>query len=266
MDSKKVAIVTGGSGGIGRAAALELAARGCTVYELSRTNEHPAEGITHLDCDVTDEAAVSAAVNTVLLSGGRVDLLVCCAGSGISGAVEYTVPEDSHAQLEVNLFGVDRAVRAVLLTMREQQRGRIVIVSSVAAVTPIPFQTWYSVSKAALNAYASALSGEMRPYGITVSVVMPGDIKTGFTAARKKTPFGDGEYTERVQRSVGKMEHDEQNGLSADYAGKIVAKAALSRRARPLRSTGFAYSAVCTLAKILPARLMQWILYSMYAK
>ncbi len=262
---EKIAIVTGASGGIGREAAAILRDRGCTVYDFSRSDK-PQDGVRHIPCDVTDEASVRAAVDAVIGESGRVDILVCCAGMGISGAVEFTDPADSYRQIDVNLFGTDRAVRAVLPYMRRQRSGRLVMTSSVAGVTPIPFQTWYSASKAAIISYSMALMNEVRPYHVGVAVVMPGDIKTGFTAARRKSAAGNDEYSGRIERSVSKMEKDEQNGLPASYAGKIIAKAALRKRPKPLTSTGFVYSLLCTLAKIMPARFAQWILYQLYAK
>lgn len=262
---EKVAIVTGASNGIGRETAAILAKSGCTVYDFSRSDK-PQDGVRHIACDVTDEDSVKNAVGAVIKDSGRIDILVCCAGMGISGAVEFTDPADSRRQIDVNLFGTDRVVRHVLPVMRKQRSGRLVLTSSVAGVTPIPFQTWYSASKAAINSYAMALANEVRPYGIGVAVVMPGDIKTGFTAARKKSAEGNEEYSGRIERSVSKMEKDEQNGLPAEFAAKIFAKAALSKRAKPMRSTGFVYSLLCVLVKVLPVRLAQWVLYQMYAK
>ena len=261
----KTAVVTGASSGIGFAAAGELFKNGCKVYGLSRTDK-PQDGVTHIKCDVTDENSVKSSVGEVLKAEGRIDILVCCAGMGISGAVEFTKPEDSCRQIDVNLFGTDRAVRAVLPTMRSQGVGRIVLISSVAAVTPIPFQTWYSATKAAVNSYAMALANEVRPYGIGVAVVMPGDINTGFTATRKKSSDGDKEYGGRIERSVSRMEKDEKSGLSAEFAGKTVAKAALSKRPKMFRSTGLKYSLACTAVKIVPARLLRWALYKIYAE
>ena len=159
---KKVAIVTGGSGGIGRCTAAALSRAGCRVYELSR-RERLAEGVIHLTADVTDEEQTRAAVEQVMEREGQIDILVNNAGFGISGAAEYTRTEDSHAQLELNLFGMDNATRAVLPHMRRQRKGRIVCMSSIAGILPIPFQLWYSVSKAAINAYVLALQNEVRP-------------------------------------------------------------------------------------------------------
>lgn len=262
---RRIAVVTGASSGIGRATAAILAGEGLKVYGLSRS-EKPQQGVIYVPCDVQDEESVRSAIGRVVGENGRLDVLVCCAGMGISGAVEFTDPADSRRQIDVNLFGTDRTVRAALPVMREQGSGRIVLISSVAAITPIPFQTWYSASKAAINSYAMALANEIRPCGVTVSVVMPGDIRTGFTAARKKNPAGDDVYGGRIGRSVSRMEHDELNGMPVEAAGRIVAKAALSKRAKPMRSTGFVYSLLCVLAKVLPARLAQWVLYQMYAK
>ena len=121
----EVAVVTGGSGGIGRCTAARLAAAGCRVYEFSR-HERPQEGVSHIGADMTDENQVRAAVVEVLRREGRIDILVCNAGFGISGAAELTSGADSHAQLELNLFGTDNACRAVIPAMREQGGGRIV--------------------------------------------------------------------------------------------------------------------------------------------
>lgn len=126
-------------------------------------------------------------MNRVVQAEGRIDLLICCAGYGISGAAEMTDPQDAHRQLDVNLYGMDAVVRAVVPQMRKQETGRIVLISSVAGMLPIPFQLWYSVSKAAINAYTLALQNELKPFGISVCAVLPGDISTGFTAARKKS-------------------------------------------------------------------------------
>lgn len=261
----KIAIVTGGSGGIGRCTAAALRDAGCRVYELSR-REIPAEKITHISADITDEAQVKAAVEKVFELEGRIDILVNNAGFGISGAAETTKTEDAHAQLELNLYGMDNVTKAVLPIMRAQRSGRIVCMSSIAGILPIPFQLWYSVSKAAINAYVLALQNEVRPYGISVCAIMPGDIASGFTDARQKSEAGDDAYSGRIARSVAVMEHDERTGMSPEKAGKFVAKMALKRRSKPLVSLGIAYEGAALLAKFLPRRLSNYIVGMIYAK
>ena len=262
---QKVAIVTGGSSGIGLETAKALRDRGCRVWTLSR---RPAEipGIVSLTADVTDEAAVGKAVSAVLAESGRIDILVNCAGFGISGAVEFTELADAKKQFDVNFFGAVNVTKAVLPVMRKQGSGRIVNVSSVAAPVAIPFQAYYSAAKAALNAWTAALANEVRPYGITVTAVQPGDIKTGFTAAREKSTLGDDLYGGRISRSVSKMEHDEQNGMDPAKAGAYLARQALKKSVPPVSTIGLSYKAVCALARILPASLFNRIVGSLYAK
>ena len=216
----RVAVITGGSSGIGLHAARALRGRGLNVYELSRRAENAEPGVTHLQADVTDEAQVNAAVAEILRREGRIDILINNAGFGISGAIEFTPAQEARRQFDVNFFGMVNMNHAVLPIMRQQGGGRIVNMSSVAAPIAIPFQAYYSASKAAVRTYSLALASEVRPFGIEVCVIMPGDIATGFTAARRKSCDGDDVYHGRIARSVAVMEHDEQTGMSAEYAGQ----------------------------------------------
>lgn len=259
-----VAIVTGGSSGIGLAAARALRDQGLKVYVLSR---HPfsEKGLHHLCADVADERQCAEAFETVLHKEGDVDLLVNCAGFGISGAVEYTEQADAKKQMEINFFGTVNMTRAVLGYMHQRGNGRIVNISSVAAPAAIPFQAYYSATKAAINAWTAALANEVRPYGITVTAVQPGDIKTGFTAAREKSIAGDEAYDGRISKSVAKMEHDEQNGMDPAVAGAYIAKIALKDKPKPVYTIGFSYKAICVLLKLLPSRLSNWLIGKLYA-
>ncbi len=263
--SGKVALVTGGSSGIGLASAKSLSDSGVKVYELSR-RDHETAGIEHIKGDVTDEVSLQNAVDVIVQKEGGIDILVCCAGFGISGAVEFTELCDAKRQLDVNFYGTVNAVHAVLPVMRKQGRGRIVCVSSVAGAIPIPFQTYYSVSKAAINAFVSALRNEVRPYGITVTAVLPGDIRTGFTDTREKNHAGDADYEGRISRSVAGMEKDERNGMSPEKAGKYISRMALRKNVPVSSAIGFQYKLFVFLIRILPERLVSRIVYWLYAK
>lgn len=262
--NRPVALVTGGTSGIGLETARALRSAGCHVYTLSRRGAEPGDA-RHFSVDVTDEKALEEAVQSLIRQEGRLDIVVNCAGFGISGAVEFTETEEARRQFEVNFFGMVNVNKAVIPYMRRQGGGRIVNISSVAAPVAIPFQTYYSASKAAINAYTLALANELRPFGITVCALMPGDIATGFTDARAKSIQGDEVYGGRIGRSVSRMEKDERGGMSAAVAGAYVAKTALKKRSKPLLSIGFSYKAVCCLAKILPCRLANWVVGKLYA-
>ena len=261
----KVVIITGGSSGIGLCTAAALRDRGCKVYELSRRDSE-VTGITHIKCDVTDEAQLAAAVGQVMAESGRIDILINNAGFGISGAVEFTDTTDVRRLFDVNFFGMVRMNRAVLPLMRRQGGGRIVNLSSVAAPVPIPFQTYYSAGKAAVNSYTMALSNEVKPFDISVCAVMPGDIKTGFTSARKKNIAGDDIYGGRITRSVAGMEKDEQTGMDPAKAGAFIASVALKNSRKPLYTIGFGYKCAVFLTKILPARWLNALIGQLYAK
>lgn len=261
----KVVLITGGSSGIGLNTALALHNRGCKVYEMSRKPAQQ-EGIIHISGDVTKTDSVEAAVSQVLAAEGKIDILINNAGFGISGAVEFTETEDAKKQFDVNFFGMVNMCHAVLPHMRKNGCGRIVNLSSVAAAVPIPFQTFYSASKAAINSYTMALANEVKPFGISACAVMPGDIHTGFTAAREKEVRGDEEYSGRISKSVSKMEKDEQTGMDPKVVGAFIAKQALRKSVKPLYAIRLDYKFFVILSRLLPVRALNALVYMLYGK
>ena len=149
--------------------------------------------------------------------------------------------------------------------MREHRKGHIINISSVAAVAHIPFQAFYSASKAAISSYSCALNNEVKPYGVQVTTVELGDIHTGFTQARKKVIAGDKEYGGRISRSVSQMEKDEQNGANPEVIGAYIAKLA-EKRCAPICVAGVQYKFLSLLCKLLPCGLRGKIVFSIYAK
>lgn len=260
---EKVCLITGGTSGIGKETAFAMKAAGYTVFEISR-RQNGLEGIAHISADVTNGPAIQLAVNAVLEQTGRIDVLINNAGFGISGAVEFTQTEDARRQFDVNFFGMVNVTRAVLPVMRTQGGGRILNISSVAAMVPIPFQAYYSAAKAAINSYTLALANEIRPFGIAVCAVQPGDIKTGFTAARNKYCAGDDIYNGRISHSVSRMERDEQNGMPPEIAGRRICRIAEKKRVKPIRTIGAGYRLICVAAKLLPAKTLNYLVGKLY--
>ena len=234
---KKVCVITGGTSGIGLCTAQAMLEKGYTVYELSRRAEG-APGMKHIMADVTKEETLAAAVQEILTQEDHIDVLINNAGFGISGAVEFTKTEDAQHQLDVNFFGMVRMNRQVLPVMRRQCHGRIVNLSSVAGAIPIPFQTYYSASKAAINSYTMALANEVKPFGIQVCCVQPGDIRTGFTAAREKNPEGDDIYggpRKRRAHLLRTSRTKRASGPSIPSACNTNSSASSSKSSRPKR-------------------------------
>lgn len=258
------AVVTGGSSGIGLWTARFLRDEGANVFDLSR-HGNGEDGISHISCDVSDEASVDAAVKEIAGRTGRIDIVVNCAGFGISGAIEETETSDARRLMDVDFFGTVIVNRACIGYLRKT-KGKIVDISSVAADVPIPFQAYYSASKAAISSYTLALANELRPFGIRVAAVKPGDTATGFTAARIKNAEGDTLYGGRVSRSVAKMEKDERSGMSAKKAGRYVADVALSRSGKPMYTIGFQYKAAELALRLIPWRPANRIIGSIYSK
>ena len=259
----KTLVLTGGSSGIGRATCLLFAKRGWQVFELSRHGQSELH-ITHIFCDVCSEESVRNAIAQVLEQTDHIDVLISNAGFGISGAVEFTAMADARKQFDVNFFGAVSVVQAVLPQLRKQHGGRIIFTSSVAAILSIPYQSFYSACKAAINALALALQNEVRAYGISVSVLMPGDVSTGFTAAREKSIAGETVYP-HIRSAVQSMEKDERTGMPPEAMARDFYRIATCRCPRPQYTGGALYRFFFVLNWLLPKRLVNWIIGKMYA-
>ncbi len=257
--NRKVCVITGASGGIGAAAARCFAGAGYTVYGLSR---HPGTdpAVTYLPCDVSSEESVREAFAEIHSRETRIDVLVCNAGMGISGAAASATEEDILKIFGVNCFGVFRCVREAGLG-----RGAcLVVVSSAAAAFPIPFQAYYSATKAALNSYTLALRTELAPLGVRVCAVMPGDVRTGFTDARVKSEADAALYGGRIAASVASMERDERRGMPPEAVARVILARANAKNPRPLSAVGGSYRLFLFLNRILPTRLVCFLIGRMY--
>ena len=260
---KRVAVVTGASRGIGLAMARRLAADGWQVWGLSR-RAGDADGVEWRSCDVTDGAAVAAVFSEILAVAGRVDLLVCNAGMGVSGAAEFAAGADVRRQLDVNLLGAVACAQQVIAPMRGQGGGRIVFTSSLGALFPLPYQSFYSVSKAGLNAFSDALGLEVRRFGIETCVLLLNDVKTDFTDTRRKDETGDAVYGGRVTAAVGKMEASERRGMAPERVADALAALLRRRHLPPHKIVGAGNTVLGLLYRLLPTAWMLRLLGKLY--
>ncbi|MPM88168.1 hypothetical protein SDC9_135269 [bioreactor metagenome] len=230
---------------------------------MSRHGEDSA-GIIHITADVSDQMSLKSAFEKISSEERGIDLLINNAGIGISGSAENTEYTDAMKQIKVNFIGMYLCCSFAMPLLRNN-KGRIINLSSVAAVLPIPFQSFYSASKGAINAFSLALRNEVRDFGISVCAVMPGDVCTGFTDARIKSSKGNEVYESRIGRSVSVMEHDEKNGMSAEYAARKIFDISQKRNVAPLYTIGNKYKLLVFISRFLPVSAINRIVYSLYS-
>ncbi len=268
-DSKpKVVLITGASSGIGQACARHLARRGYQVFGTSRRPRLGAEEpFEMIPMDVTDEDSVRQGVATVLARAGRLDAAVNNAGFGFGGAVEDTSIDEAQETFDTNFFGMLRVCRAVLPHLRERRAGTIVNVSSLAGLIAQPFVGMYCASKFAMEGVSEALRMEVRPFGIHVVMIEPGDTRTGFTANRRRTQASQAAspYADNMQRTLAVIEHDEQTGTSPEAVARLLERILRSRSPRLRYPVASTFQRVATVArKVMPGGVFERVLMQYY--
>lgn len=234
--TKGVVWITGASSGLGLHTALALKRAGFAVIAGARSflqASAPGEdGIWRLPLDVTDGDSISSFVQSALHIFPQVDALVNCAGILTLGACEETSLEEYQGVMQTNFFGTVAMIQAVLPLMRKRRAGKIINFSSILGLIGIPFQSAYTASKHAIEGYTECLALEVKPFGIQVCLVEPGDHRGGSKDYRLHAA-GMGEsspYRRAFQKAAAGIERDEQNGSDPGRLGERVARLLLRRR------------------------------------
>lgn len=271
--SAPVALVTGGSSGIGESTARALLAQGFTVYAVARRVDRMAAladaGVHTFAMDVTDDASMVAGVERIIAEQGRIDVLVNNAGYGSYGAVEDVPIEEARRQFEVNVFGLARLVQLVTPHMRERRSGRIINISSVGGKFYEPFGAWYHATKFAVEGFSDSLRLELRPFGIRVVLIEPGPILTEWNEIARDSLLersGDTAYASYARQAHGVMERfDEPPRASTpdEVADKIV-KAATTRRPAARYPVGKGARMITTGRDLLPDRVFDEVVSRAY--
>jgi NAD(P)-dependent dehydrogenase (short-subunit alcohol dehydrogenase family) len=263
----RAVLVTGCSTGIGRASAERLAAKGWPVYATARRldsiKDLADKGCQLLELDVCDEESMRGAVAEVERDAGAVFGLVNNAGYGQEGTVEEVPMDDVRRQFETNVFGLARLIQLVLPGMRRQRTGRIVNVSSMGGKISIPGGGYYHATKHAVEAISDTLRFEVRRFGVHVSVIEPGTIKTKFgdTAVTSVDRLRDpGSPYASFNEVLVERINDAYEGKLARFAAppeavaRVVEKALTARRPRTRYRVTVAARAMLTIRKLLPDR------------
>ncbi len=246
----KVILITGVSSGFGRAMALALAARGHRIYGVSRHLPPPevqAVLAGHIAADLCEPESAARAADTVRAAEGRIDVLINNAGAGIGGALEET-DDDALARLfQLNFFAMTRLCRAVLPTMRAQKSGLILNFSSLGGLAGLPYQGAYSATKFAVEGYTEALYNEVKPFGVHVAMLEPGDFATGFTGSRAMADPTGSPYARYHRAALKRIESDERGGSKPEQLAKKAVRIVESTRPRLRYGAGNPFE--CALVK-----------------
>jgi len=238
---KSSVLITGASSGIGAATAARLLARGFDVFGTCRKPDALAGGapaVEWIAMDVCSDASVIAGFAELANRIKRLDALVCNAGCGVFGSIEELGIAEAKEQFETNFFGTLRTLRAAIPGMREARHGRIVIVSSLAAHAPIPFQAHYSATKGAIDALGLALRNELHPFGVKVSLVEPGDIHTNFNDAMNFGDHRDSPYGDRILRCEAVIRELLPRAPGPEIVARVIERALTARHPRVRYSVG----------------------------
>lgn len=264
---EKVVFITGISTGFGLATAQLLAANGHKVYGTVRNLSEFIPSVNVLKMDLTDEVSVKEAVATVLGKEGKIDVLINNAGMHSGGAFESMPSETINLQLQTNINGPIMVLREVLPSMRNRKNGTIVNISSIGGLMGLPFQSFYSAGKFAVEGYSTALRMELKAFNIKVVLVNPGDFKTNNTRNRKKYMVFDetDPYFLQLQKTMEVVEKDETRGWAPEKLAKVLLEIVESSNPKHRYIVAsFEQKLAVLLNKLLPSRLFYTILSSHY--
>jgi short-subunit dehydrogenase len=269
----RIAAVTGASRGIGRATALELAAQGCKVFALARTEQDlqaltreassSALDITAVVMDIANESSRSTAIQALLDStqGYGLDVLVNNAGYGQMGPLEEIPLEKLQRQFDVNVFGLLAFTQPFLPLMRQRRNGWVVNISSAAGRIATPFTGAYNASKFALEGMSDALRLELSPFNVKVILIEPGPIRANFGEVTRQVAIrsADSPYARFMGHWSGARRGANLLERSPEAVARLIVRAIQSRHPRP-RYTITLPAKLGTVALLFPDVVTDWFL------
>jgi len=261
MSAQPCVLISGASSGIGFTAARMLAEAGFVVFAGVRSTRAAADvaaqhaSIRPLQLEVTDAASIAAAADEVAASRLRLAGIVNNAGIAVAGPLECVAPEDLRRQFEVNVIAPIVLTQAFLPRLRSE-RGRVVFVGSISGRFAVPFIAPYSSSKFALRALSDALRVELAPFGVLVSLIEPGSVKTPIwekgRSAHQRSWEPYAKAMEAVQRTA---ELEERSGIAPERVGRAILRALVDPRPRAHYLVGTPARIGSILYSLLPVRL-----------
>lgn len=263
----KVVLITGGSSGIGKSIGEFLHHKGFVVYGTSRNPEKVVNAIFPLIAlDVRDVDSINKAVAKVIAISGRLDVVINNAGVGITGPLEEIPTSEIKNNFETNLFGPIEVMKAVLPQMRAQQSGLIINITSIAGYMGLPYRSVYSASKGALELITEALRMEVKPFGIQITNVAPGDFATNIAAGRFHAPLLKGSaYEKTYGETLKTMDEHVNSGSNPNEMAEAVYKIIQTKEPKIHYKIGvFMQKFSIVLKRILPDKVYEKMLMNHY--
>ncbi|MFV0540075.1 MAG: SDR family oxidoreductase [Aestuariibaculum sp.] len=263
----KVVLITGGSSGIGKSIGEYLIERNFKVYGTSRTPEkYKKSKFPILKLDVKNTETIKTTVDTIILSEGRLDVLINNAGVGITGAIEEIPETEIKNHFETNLFGPINVIKAVLPQMRRQNSGLIINITSIAGYMGLPYRGIYSASKGALELITEAFRMELKDFGINMANIAPGDFATNIAAGRYHAPLLDNSpYKIPYGNTLKLMNAHVDGGSHPDIMAKAVFKVICAKDPKAHYKVGsFMQKFSIVLKRILPDKIYEKMLMNHY--
>ena len=220
---KRVVVITGASEGIGYATAGRFSLYADIVYNLGLYKQED-DTVNFIKTDVTKPDQIRAAFEKIFAKEGQIDVLINNAGVGFAGVAESTDPDTIAELFNVNFMGTANACACAIPYMREAGRGRIINVASISAMFPMPFQSFYCASKAAIRNFSLALRSEVKEFGIRVTCVMFSEIATEFTEHKLRNSSDSKAYKYKLAKSIAKYEYAEQQGRDPQWVARKLFK------------------------------------------
>lgn len=253
-------IVTGGTSGIGKEIADMFRAKGDNVFVLAKDVKQ--ENANFFACDISNEEQVKQAIETIGEKTKNINILINCAGYGISGALELIPSTEAKQEFEVNMIG---AFLINKYAIKYMAKGDVIVhISSACSLFALPFRGLYCASKTALSMYSDCLRMELKPLGIKVVDICPGDVKTNFTKNRVKIFETNKRYGDRIANSAHNIDKNQDKRMSPVYVAKKIVKISLKRNPKPRFIIGAKYKLLYFASRIFSKRTMLFITEKMF--
>ncbi len=254
---KRIIVITGASSGLGKGLKEKFEKIGDVVIDISRNGQDYA-------IDVSNHKKLKAVFDDIYLNHGEIDMLITCAGYGISGAIELLNEEDTKQQFDVNFFGTANACKYAIPMMKKN--GKIIIIASATALFPLPFKAYYCASKSAVDSFAHSLRMELSRTNIQVTSICPGDVKTNFSNNRVKIYETNERYGSSIELSTKPTEKTENRRMKSGYAVKKMYKICEKKKLKARYIVGKEYKLFNFCRKIFTDNLISKVLTKKFYK